>query len=81
MFNKHDFLTQMSPKLNTCKRKNLTSGHQKHILMKTFEVKPYREKEEKLELANVLNIRIKRIENWFSERCFEKKKDGLMHID
>ena len=48
--------------------------------MKTFEGKVYLEKEEKFELAEVLNMSIKRIEIWFNTRRFEKRKDGLMHV-
>ena len=70
----------MSPTLGTCKRRYQTSLHQKQILIKTFEAKQYLEKEEKFELAGVLNTSKKRIESWFKERCCKKMNNGSKQI-
>ena len=70
----------MFPTLDTCKGGKRPSAHQKQILMKTFEAKPYLRKEEKYELSNVVNITKERIETWFKKRRQKVKKDGSKYI-
>ena len=46
--------------------------------MKRLKNKPYLEKEEKHELARLLNISVKRIEWWYKNRRKERRKAGLL---
>ena len=59
------------------KMKNLTPN-EIQALMKIFQNKPYLDKGEKHELANLLNRSEKRIDNWFIERRAQARQAGLL---
>ena len=49
--------------------------------MKTFQDKPYPEIGETYELATLLNISMKRVEDWFgNRRNFERKKEPSLPL-
>ena len=57
------------------------TARQKQILMNTFQAKPYPEIEEKYELAKLLNISKKRVDEWFyNRRRFERNKEHSSHL-
>ena len=73
------FKSRMSPTLG--KTRKQPTARQKKILMKIFQTKPYPKIEEKYELATLLNISKKRVEDWFnSRRYFERKKEHSLHM-
>ena len=51
---------------------------QVELLMKIFEANPYPGIKEKLQLAKLLNISEKEIENWFRSIRERKSKQGIM---
>ena len=59
------------------KAKYLTPS-QTQTLMKRFQNKPYLDKGEKHELANLLKISEKKLEKWFIDRRPQKKQRGLL---
>ena len=48
--------------------------------MKRFQNKPYLDKGDEHQLANLLNISKKRIETWFIERRREGRQAGLLAL-
>ena len=68
----------MSPILEKA-RKYLTS-YQAQILVRRYEANPYPKREERHQLAQLLNISEERINNWFTQwRLRQRKKSGKLH--
>ena len=59
------------------KRIDLTS-HQKKVLVKTFEDHSYLKRGEKYQLAESLNMNVKRIESWFRNQRFDRRKKEIL---
>ena len=51
--------------------------YQAQTLMKRFKNKPFLEREEKDQLAELLNISGKRIQDWYMNRRQERRKSEL----
>ena len=58
-------------------RTKLTSN-QTEALMKTFQAKPYLEREEKHQLAKSVNMSERSIAYWFANQRAKSKNDGLL---
>ena len=54
------------------------TAKQTQILMKRFEEKPQLKKEEKYQLAKLLNVSEKRITVWFWNMRFKRRRQGLL---
>ena len=53
------------------------SAYQIQILTKKFKAKPYLSREEKLELAKLLNISNGKITDWFWKMRLRKRDEGF----
>ena len=58
-------------------RENFTPS-QKQLLVRRFQAKPYLEPGEKEKLAKSLNCSAKRVESWFVDTRWSKRKQGLL---
>ena len=68
-------LTEMSPTLG--KPRKYMTPYQTQILLWRYETNPYIKKEEKHQLAHLLNISEERIKDWFEERRKRQRKSGI----
>ena len=60
------------------KQKSKMTANQAQILMKRFQAKPQLEKGEQHQLAKSLNVSEKRIEDWYSNTRFKRRRQGLL---
>ena len=60
-------------------RKKLPTAHQKQVLRKIFEAKPYLEEKESDALAVMLHTDKKWIKTWFCNRRSERKREAQLH--